>query len=117
MASAGCGPGVPLNVTTLQLGRSLNSDDSIAAHATRFKPDETVHVAVITDNVASGTITARWSFRGRMVSQEDKKVSYRDLAATEFRLHYAGGFPAGEYTVEIEVDGMPAGSRDFVIEN
>jgi hypothetical protein len=115
VAAASCGPSGPLNVTSVQLGRSLNSDNSVGTFSTRFKPDETVYAAALTDNAGSGTLKARWTFRGRSISEEEKEVSYREPAATEFHLRYAGGLPPGDYKVEIDFDGMPVGSRDFVV--
>ena len=46
----------PLKVERLQLGRALNSDKSIATHATRFKPDQTVYVSILT--MGAGSIGA-----------------------------------------------------------
>jgi outer membrane usher protein FimD/PapC len=37
-------------------------------------------------------------------------------AATEFHLQNSGGFPAGEYRVDILVNGQPAASRAFRVE-
>jgi hypothetical protein len=116
VAAAGCGPSGPLNVKTIQLGRSLNSDNSVGTFGTRFKPEETIYAAALTDNAGSGTLKAIWTFRGKSISEEQKDVSYREPAATEFHLRYAGGLPPGDYKVEIQFDGAPVGSRDFVVE-
>lgn len=113
---AACGPSGPLNATSVQLGRSINSDDSVGTHATRFKRDETIYAAVLTDGPGAGAITARWKFGARTMSEETKQVSYRENGATEFHISAAGGLPPGEYRVEIEIDGMPAGARDFQVE-
>ena len=115
MTATACGPSGPLNVKSIQLGRSLNSDDSVGDFATRFKPDETVYAAALTDNAGSGTLKAIWTFRGRPISEEQKEVSYREPAATEFHLRYAGGLPPGDYTVEIQFNGTPAATREFVV--
>jgi hypothetical protein len=111
-----CGPSGPLKASALQLGKSLNSDDSVGTIASRFAPDDTIYAAVLTDAPGAGTIKARWTYRGAVVNQEEKKVSYRDAAATEFHIHYAGGAPVGDYRVEIEIDGKPAFTRDFKVE-
>jgi hypothetical protein len=116
MSASACGPNEPLHVATVQLGRSLNSDNSVGTLATRFKPDDTIYVAVLTDRPGKGTIKARWSYRGSPVSEEEKSVSYNDAAATEFHIHYPGNAPLGDYRVEVEVDGMPAATREFKIE-
>lgn len=111
--ASGCGPRAPLEVTTIQLGRSLNSDNSVAALTTSFKPDETLYVAVLTAAPGSGSLTARWTYEGQRVSEETKEVSYRDQAATEFHIQTSGGFPAGNYAVEILLDGESVGRRVF----
>ena len=48
---------------------------------------------------------------GRLVSEETRNVSYRDHAATEFHIQNSSGFPDGEYTVEILVDGQSFATR------
>jgi hypothetical protein len=111
LSAAACQPGGPLRVTTIQTGRSLNSDKSVGNHTTRFKPDDTMFVSVLTDGPGAGTITARWRYAGRLVSEESRDVSYRDHAATEFHIQNSSGFPPGEYSVEIEVDGKPFATR------
>ena len=112
-----CGPSEPLRVTTLQLGRSLNPDNSVGTHTTRFKPDDTVYVSLVSEEPGEGTVTARWMFGGQLVSEASKPVSYMRPAATEFHLQNSGGFPTGEYRVDILVNGQPAASRAFRVES
>ncbi len=106
----------PLRVSTLQLGSRLNGDNTIAAHTTRFKPDDAIYAAVLTDKTGASTIVARWYYNGQMVSETERKVSYKGQAATAFEFKSASGFPAGDYKVDILVDGQPAASRDFRVE-
>ena len=113
---AGCRPSGPLRVTTIQTGKSLNSDKSVGNHTTRFKPDDTMFASVLTDGPGSGTIGVRWRFSGRLVSEETKNVSYRDHAATEFHIQNSSGFPPGEYTVEILVDGQSFATRQLRVD-
>jgi len=108
---AACGSS--LRVIAIQLGRSLNQDHTVADHTTSFAPDDTIYVSVRTAGVGSGTITARWSYRGRVLDEPKKDVSYTDVAATDFSLRSVAGFPPGEYSVEVLLDGQPAGSRTF----
>jgi hypothetical protein len=115
MLLAACARG-PLTVANVQLGSALNSDNSVATHVSRFKPDQTVYVAVLTGGPGSGEITARWTFGGRVINEETRRVSYTQGAATEFHINYAGGFPRGEYRVEVLVDGESVATRDFRIE-
>lgn len=112
----GCGPSEPLRMTTLQLGRSLNPDNSVATHTTRFKPDDTVYVSLLSDEPGYGTITARWILNGQVVSEATREVSYTRAAATEFHLTNSGGFPAGSYRVEVVINGQRVGTREFRVE-
>jgi hypothetical protein len=114
---AGCGWGQALQVTSVQVGRSLNADGTIASHTTSFKPNDTVYVSVVTTGVGSGTIGVRWMYGGRVVGEPKKPVSYRDEAATEFHLQSAGGFPVGDYTVEAFLDGKSVGTKTFRVAN
>jgi len=113
---AACRPSGPLRVTTIQTGRSLNSDKSVSNHTTRFKPEDTMFASVLTDGPGSGTIGVRWRYAGRLVSEEMKEVSYRDHAATEFHIQNSSGFPDGEYSVEVLVDGKSFATRTLRVE-
>lgn len=114
-ALVGCGPD-SLRVTSIQLGRSRNADNTVGGHTTRFRPGDSVHVSVLTTGAGSGTIGVRWTYAGRVLGEPKKKVSYQDVAATEFELQSAGDFPVGDYTVEAFLDGESVGIREFRVE-
>ena len=111
-----CRPGNPIHFETIQLGRSLNPDNSVGTHTTRFKPDDTVYVALLSEQPGSGDVTVKWVLNGQVVKEETREVSYTREAATEFHLQNSGGFPAGTYRVDILVNGQPAGAREFRVE-
>ena len=112
-ALAGCRPGGPIRIASVQLGRALNPDNSVGAHTTQFKPSDTFYVAVLTEEPGASTLTARWRLNGQVVSESTKDVSFMRPAATEFHLQNSGGFPVGQYHVDILVDGTVAESREF----
>ena len=113
-ATVACGPSEPLKVTTIQLGRSLNSDHSVATHTTSFHPKDTIYAALINDAAGAGTVAVRWVYAGQTVSEETKKVSHNREGATEFHLQSpSAGFPPGDYRVEFQQDGKPIGTREF----
>ena len=117
MASgAGCGSPHTLHVTDVQLGRSLNADNSVRESVARFRPHDTVYVSVLTAGSGTGTLAVRWLYAGHLVDQPKKQVSYKDAAATDFSLQSAAGFPPGEYSVEVLFDGQPVGTRTFRVE-
>jgi hypothetical protein len=116
LVAVGCGPSGPLKVKTIQTGRTLNSDNSVGIHTMRFRPDNTIYVAVLTDGPGKGTLTAKWTYAGRTVSEDIKRVSYRDSAATEFHITNSSGFPPGDYAVEILLDGKSVEMRNLRVE-
>ena len=100
----------------LQLGRSINGDHTVGIHTTRFKPDDSIYASVLTEQTGSSTILARWSYAGKVVTETEKKVSYKGPGATEFHFESADGFLEGDYKVEIFIDGQPVASRDFRVQ-
>src|SRR4029453_16476949 len=101
----------PLTLANIQLGRSLNIDNSIAAPTTTFKPGETVYVSIHTTARGKGTIGVRWKYRDRVIDEPTKQVSTDGTKATEFHLLNASGFPIGDYSVDVLIDGQGGGPR------
>lgn len=108
--------GGTLTFASIQTGRSLNSDRSVGALTTTFKPNDTIYVAVLTEGSGSATIGVKFSYQGRVISEPEKKVSYKGAAATEFHIEYSGGFPTGEYDIDVVFNGQPAGTRKVRVE-
>ena len=115
IVTAACNSG-PLKVTTIQLGKTLNSDNSVGTHTTTFKPSDTVFASVLTPASGSGTIETKWYYASSKVSEMKKEVSYHGEAATEFRFRNSAGLPPGPYKVEVFLDGQPVGERTFKVE-
>jgi hypothetical protein len=111
----GCGSG--LHVTSIQLGRSLNSDNTIASHTTTFKPDDTIYLSVAATGAGSGTMSVRWTYAGTLIDEPKKPVSSRNIVVTEFHLKSGDGFPPGAYAVEVFLDGKPVGKETFKVED
>ncbi len=103
----------PLIVETVQIGRSLNEDQSIAAQATTFKPNETIYVSALNSARGDGTVKVRWFMGTQLLSEREKQVKFQGAGATEFNISSATGFPVGDYRVEVFVDGQPVGTRNF----
>jgi hypothetical protein len=111
-----CGSSRTLRVTAIQVGKTLNSDNTVGQSAVSFRPNDTVHVSVLTTGRGSATISVRWTYAGRVLDEPRKQVSYNDFAATDFELQSAGGFPTGEYSVEVFLDGQPVGTKTFRVD-
>jgi hypothetical protein len=114
LALAGCSD-APLQLANIQTGRSLNPDRSIASITTLFKPSETIYVSVQTTGEAPGSIGVKWMYQGRVIDEPVKQVDYDGPASTEFHMQNSGGFPEGDYSVDILINGQQVGSRAFKV--
>lgn len=114
LVAAGCAD-APLSLANIQVGRSLNPDRSVASITTLFKPNETIYVSVQTAAAGKGTVGVKWLFGTQVIDEPVKQVSYDGPASTEFHLVNSGGFPTGDYSVEIFLDGVSVGQRSFKV--
>ena len=105
----------PLALANIQTGRALNPDRSVSSITTLFKPSETVYVSVQTTGSAPGQIGVKWMYQGRVIDEPVKRVDYDGPDSTEFHLQNSGGFPEGDYSVEIVIDGQTVGTRTFKV--
>jgi len=112
--AAGCSG--PLALANIQVGRSLNQDRSVASITTLFKPNETIYVAVQTTAAGKGTISVKWKFGTQLIDEPSKQVDYDGPASTEFHLQNSGGFPPGDYSVDVFIDGVQVGTRAFKVD-
>jgi hypothetical protein len=106
-----------LTVGTIQLGRSLNEDNSVASQTSTFTPQETVYVAVLNPERGEGSLGVKWYFGSQLLSERDKSVSFKGAGATAFNLQSAAGFPPGDYSVEVFLNGQSVGRRNFNVAN
>lgn len=103
----------PITVDTIQIGRSLNADQSVASQTTTFKPNETVYVSALNNARGHGTISVKWYMGQQLLSEREKQVKFQGAGATEFNIASASGFPDGAYRVEVFLDGTLVGTRNF----
>jgi hypothetical protein len=112
--AAGCSG--PLALANIQVGRSLNQDRSVGSITTLFKPNETIYVAVQTSAAGKGVISVKWKFGTQVIDEPSKTVDYDGPASTEFHLQNSGGFPPGDYSVDVFIDGVQVGTRAFKVD-
>lgn len=113
-------PAVP-RVTSMELGRAVDSTRNIMGGVTDdFGPNDTIYLAVRTENTAAGAmVTARWQTEsGTTVDSTSQAVAPAvadGWSVTEFHIMRPQPWPTGKYRVEVYLDGVSQGIKDFEI--
>ena len=115
-------PGATTTATTLavdevRVGKAIGADKRVTDEAASFRPTETIFASVRTTGSApSATLSARWTYQdGQTVSEDTRNIAPSGTAFTEFSVSKPDGFPAGNYKVEIMLDGKSVGTKDFEV--
>lgn len=109
-------------VDGVQLGKQVGADLNISTPSETFSPKDTIYAVVTTrtsDPSASvpSKLTAKWLFDGDQVVSE--KTEDRNLSGdgrTEFHIGKSDGLPAGNYTLQVSLDGKQVQSKTFKVQ-
>jgi len=108
-----------LKVADITTGRSLAPDGSIVedARTGMFWTTDTFYVSVVTEGSAENvTLEARWTGPdGAVAATDTKTLSPKGTTITSLQAAppKEGRWPAGDYKLEILVNGSVQGSRDL----
>ena len=107
----------PVSVVAVDLGRNVDAEKKVTEHVDTFKPSDTIYASVLTNGSAQNArIGVKWTYQdGQVVDQSEQVIAPNGTAATEFHITKPDGFPAGEYKVEVSVDGSPVQTKDFKV--
>ena len=111
-------PNQALRVTEVNMGRAIDAQGRITGDETDdFGRNDTIYVSVNTEGTAPGSrLTARWTFQdGQVVDESSQTISATGPATTEFHISKPDGFPAGNYRVEIQLDGRTVETEEFTV--
>ena len=116
-AVAAPAPAPMASVTTIETGKHVDANKRVVDTTTVFAPNDTMYVAVVTANATpSSTLKTLVTFQdGQVVDSSSQSVQAGPSSVTEFHLVKPGGWPTGDYTVEIMLDGMSAGTRRLTV--
>jgi hypothetical protein len=108
---------VAVTVTNIDVGRSVAADKSIADRTDSFTSMDTFYVAVHTAGASpSTTLVARWTFGDQLVTESNQTIAPDGPAVTEFHASGpTGGWPKGDYKVEITSNGVSVGTKTFSV--
>ena len=108
-------PATSLVISSVDLGNAVGADHKVTKPGTNFAKADTIHASVATDGSKASTVTARWTYQdGQVVHTEDKSVP-AGPQVTDFSISKPDGWPAGDYKLEVLVDGNVAQTKDFSV--
>src|SRR3546814_2322018 len=100
--------------TSLELGSTVDASNKIAASGTSFAPKDTIYASIDTSGSGTATLAAKWTYQdGQTVHEDSKVLDTSGPATTAFMISKPSGFPAGNYKVDISLNGNPVASKDF----
>jgi hypothetical protein len=106
-----------IRVTEVALGTAVGLDKKVLQPQEVFRPEDTLYVSVVTAGSSSNTLlTARWLRGEKVLEETTQAIAPVGTANSEFHVSKPGGFEAGEYEVEILVEGKPVHKRRFTVQ-
>jgi hypothetical protein len=108
-------------VTTIETGRHIGADKRISDTASTIAPKDTLYVSVVTTNATPSTqLKSVVTFQGGQVVDSATQVvaapaTTGGTSVTEFHWVKPDGWPVGDYTIEVWLDGQSAGTRTVTI--
>lgn len=105
-----------VRVADVELGRGVGADNRIADETDDFRPNDTIYASVRTTGSGTATITARWTYQdGQVVDSTSRSIQPTGEAHTQFNITRPGGWPTGNYRLEVLVNGQVAETEEFEV--
>lgn len=108
-------PAATATVSAVTVGSTAAADKSVAAVAT-FKPTDKIIASIKTDGTASNVeVGAKLTYQDGQVAGEQKAtLNTTGAETTNIEFSNANPWPAGKYTVDVTLNGAPAGTQQAI---
>lgn len=108
-----------VSVTAVNVGKAIGPDKKVTAATTEFAKNDTMYASVETTGSGNATLGAKWTWSGggktAVVKEDTMTINATGPATNEFHVSKPDGWPAGDYTVDVTIDGKPAGSKKVTV--
>jgi hypothetical protein len=107
-----------VRVAEVQMARMVGEDMRATEPTTTFAATDAIYAVELTEGAGNGTLGARWTFGAERepVHQEEHSIQATGPGVHNFRITKPDGFPAGDYQVEVVLDGAVVQTRDFKVQ-
>jgi hypothetical protein len=106
-------------VSSVTVGNAIGVDKKVTVAADVFAKTDTIYASVDTTGSGTAKLDAKWTYhKGAdvvVVSEDSMTINATGPATNEFHVSKPDGWPAGDYEVEVMLDGKSAGSRKFTV--
>ncbi|TAM06211.1 MAG: hypothetical protein EPN71_01150, partial [Rhodanobacter sp.] len=110
------GASAAVSFSSVEIGSSVDANNKIRTSGTSFAPKDKIYASVETVGSGHATLAAKWTYRdGQTVHGDSKVLDTMGPQTTAFMISKSDGFPAGDYKVEISLNGQPVASKDFSV--
>lgn len=106
-----------VTINSLDLGKGVGADNRVTSASSVFAPsDRDIYVSVNTSGMPSGNkLNAKWTYQdGQVVHTESRDMAGGDTMYS-FKINNPNAWPAGKYTVAVDVDGANVQTREFEV--
>ncbi len=106
-------------VSSVTVGSAIGADKKVTTATESFAPTDTMYASVDTTGSGTANLAATWTYHKggnvAVVQEDSMTVNTMGPATHEFHVSKPDGWPAGDYQVEVTLDGQPAGSKKFTV--
>ena len=108
----------PFRIVGVDLGTTVGPDGRIATPADHLPSSDTIHAVLRTEGKPEAmTLTARWSYNKQQnLGTQEIAVTADPKAPVATKLTKDGGFPKGEYRIEIWRGNDVQIAKNFVVD-
>src|SRR4029079_15487154 len=97
----------------------ISADKKVTVATETFAKTDTMYVSVDTTGSGTANLRAKWPYhkgdKVAVVKEDTMTVNTTGPETHEFHVSKPDGWPAGDYEVEVTLDGQPAGSRKLTV--
>ena len=105
-------------IVSVLLGTSLDAQRIVVGDAETFAPKDKIHASVLSTGAHDGLrLSAKWlAPDGSVVAETEQPLAPTTATATTFSIANPTGWPAGEYRLQVAVNGSLLQARTFKVE-
>jgi len=106
-------------VSSVTAGSAIGADKKVTVATDSFAPSDTMYVSVDTTGSGTAKLDAKWTYsKGgnvAVVKDDSMTINTTGPATHEFHVSKPDGWPAGNYEVDVLLDGRSAGSKKLTV--